>query len=88
MSHEGCTEAHTDRETHSHCQATTEHIEALDRVTDILMTLKDILYQTDEWSPFWVILRHINNDLQLVNNQVQREVPDPQSTSRMKSSSS
>ena len=67
----------TEKPIHS-VKLTTEHIEALDRVTDILMALKDILYQTDEWSPFWVILRHINNDLQLVNDQVRREVPDVQ----------
>ena len=53
-----------------------EHLEALKRATDILTALGDIISPCQEHDPFWLILRHVNNDRQWVQNNIRREVQD------------
>ena len=75
MRHEGCTEAGRGRETHSQCQANQgEHVEALTRATETLTALGDIIEPCQEHDPFWLILKHVNIDLQFVENRVSMEM--------------
>ena len=55
---------------------TRKHVQALNRAADILVGLSDIMDKSSDWDPVWIVLSHVNNDLQIVNDQVRREVPD------------
>ena len=53
---------------------TTEHVEALVRATEILTALGDIISPCQDHDPFWLILRHVNMDLQFVETKVSMQV--------------